>query len=461
MRVIHLLRKFDPAEWGGTEAAVDRLFDSLRQHGVTPVMYCPYLDGDGQRKPRVGNSLKRGDRTGDGAHALTSHSITEASEPAPGSTSAPRWDPGSGTNGDIKRFKTCVPAWGLSPAEKRQLVALGGNLMSFDLLPALWREREAALVHTHTLGRLGGIASMAARMRGLPFVVSIHGGLLDLPPALKSELDETSQAGVEWGKIFGLLLGSRQLIHHADAVFACNQREVELLREKYPGKRIEIQPHGIDLERYREDHRTDAQEAFPQIRGREVLLCVGRIDPVKNQGWLVSQAAEIFRQNPEAMLVLAGACTNESYGQTLQRQVRDLGISGRILVTGGLPPGDPRLVGLFQHSRAVLLPSVSETFGVVLLEAWAAGSVVISSRTSGASALIREGENGWLFDLPEPAAFHEAVNRTLRDEGLRAQLAESGRRLVEKAYDIKSIGGRVKRVYQELIEGKHALRHST
>ena len=158
--------------------------------------------------------------------------------------------------------------------------------------------------------------------------------------------------------------------------------------------------------------------------------------------------------------MLAGACTNEAYGQSLECQVRDLGISQRVLITGGLPPGDPRLIGLIQESRVVLLPSISETFGLVLLEAWAAGTMVISSRTSGASALIRDGENGWLFDLSDPRAFHHAVNQTLLNPDLRACLAESGRELVNREYDIMSVAGRVKQLYNELIEAKHALRHS-
>lgn len=416
MRVIHLLRKYDPAEWGGTETAVQRLFESLRQQGVTPVMYCPQVNGNGAR---------------------------------------------SNSNGDIKRFKICVPTWGISRQERRQYISVGGNLMSFDLLPAMWREPDVALIHTHTLGRLGGIASAVARGRRLPFVVSIHGGLLDVSPALKTTFDGPSHSGFEWGKIFGLLLQSRRLIQHADAVLTCNLTEAELLRKKHPGKRIEIQPHGIPMGMYQQDHRTAAREAYPQIRDRDVLLSVGRLDPVKNQAWLITHAPEILRNHPGALLVLAGACTNEAYGQSLERQIRDLGISDRVLITGGLPQGDPRLIGLIQESRAVLLPSISETFGLVLLEAWAAGTTVISSRTSGASALIRDGENGWIFDLTEPRAFHQAVSQTLRNPGLRARLVKSGQQLVTSEYDVRSVAGKVKRLYQELIEAKHALRHST
>src|SRR5512140_3030804 len=181
MRVIHLLRKYDPAEWGGTETAMQRLCDGLRQQGVTSVMYCPYVNGNGVRTALSASEdqIVRADHN--------RHTPSESH---------------NGNNGDIKRFKACVPAWGISRQEKRQLIALGGNLMSFDLLPAMWREPDVALVHTHTLGRLGGIASTVARGRHLPFVVSVHGGLLDVSPALRTTFDGPAHSGFDWGKIF-------------------------------------------------------------------------------------------------------------------------------------------------------------------------------------------------------------------------------------------------------------------
>ena len=416
-RVAHVLRKFDPAEWGGTETAVQRLFAGLRQHQVESVMFCPQLQ----------NPLPCELLAGDGCV--------------------------------VRRFKAFLPILRISPERRRQMVAVGGNLMSFDLPLALWREPDLELIHAHTLGRLGGIAATIARARHLPLVVTIHGGYLDLPPALKDSFAGSSQVGFEWGKIFGLFLQARRMLNRADAILTCNANEARLLSERFPGKRVQVQPHGVPTGLYEKDCRLQAREAFLQIRGRQLLLCVGRIDPVKNQDWLVTQALEIFKKHPRALLVFAGACTDENYGSRLRKQIREFNLEQKIVLTGGLPPGDPRLIGLFQEARAVLLPSISETFGLVLLEAWAAGTAVISNRTSGANALVKHGENGWLFDLKNPAAFHAAVDATLANPHLRSQLAESGKRLAAQ-YSINAIAGRVKNLYHELIERKHALRHS-
>lgn len=420
MRVAHLLRKYQPAEWGGTETALQWLTDGLARHGVESIIYCPATGPDRNGAPP---------------------------------------DPLAAAGGTVKRFRACVPVWGLSAAARRQMLAVGGNLVSFDLPRLLAREPGLAVVHTHTLGRLGGIALAAARRRRLPGVVTIHGGVLDLPKKVQQELAAPVRGGFEWGRLFGWWWRARQVLTDADAILTCNPREAELLRQRYPGRRIIVHPHGIPLPRYRTDQRAAAHAAFPQIAGRQVLLCVGRLDAVKNQSWLVTRAPQIFQRHPEALLVLAGACTDAAYGAALDRKVAEPGLAGRVLLTGGLPPGDPRLIGLLQTARVVLLPSLSETFGLVILEAWAAGTTVIASRTSGAGALIHHGENGWLFPHGDALAFHTALNRVLLEPDLARRQAAAGARLVERDYDTSVLAGRMQALYAGLIEEKNALYH--
>ncbi|EEF63230.1 glycosyltransferase family 4 protein [Pedosphaera parvula] len=420
MHTVHLLRKYNPAEWGGTETAIHRLFDGLRKQDVSSVVYCPKLD--------------------------CACSVN---------------DPLQAAGCRIERFKAFVPVWGISTAEKRQLVSVGGNLMSFDLISALWRQKNVSLVHTHALGRIGAIGATFARRRKIPLVASIHGGVLDLPANLKSSFHNPIRKGVEWGRIFGMLLRSPQLLDDADAIVTCNPREAALHQEKYPRKHVMVQPHGVPMDLYRRDQRTAAQVAFPHLTNRRILLAVGRIDSIKNQAWLIEQLPALLEKHPEAVLVLAGACTEEKYGKRIEKRIQELGLGERVFLTGGLPPGDPRLIGLLQVAEALLLPSVSETFGLVLLEAWAAGTSVISSRTSGASTLIKQGENGLLFDLDNPQSFHEAVDHTLLNRELRREMIASGARLVAAEYNTDVLAGRMKRLYETLIQEKNALRHSS
>lgn len=412
LRVAHILRKFNADEWGGTETVIERLTDGLAQNDVESIVYCPRTEKTPEREPLEKNGCI------------------------------------------VRRFHASVPILGISHERKRQMVSVGGNLVSFDLPLALWREPDLSLIHAHALGRLGSIGAAIARARRIPFVITVHGGLLDLPPAMKQNFDNPDHGGIEWGKIFGLFLHSRKMLERADAILTCNPNEARLLQTKYPTQRIRVQPHGIPVELYERDCRAEARVAFPQIRGRQMLLCVGRIDPVKNQKWLVEQAAEIFKRHSNALLMLVGAATDEAYENEIKQFIRQSSLDENILLAGGLPPGDARLIGLFQESRALVLTSVSETFGLVLLEAWAAGTTVISSRTSGASALVKHGENGWLFDLNKPPEFQTAVDVILNNPGLRNQFAVAGKEFAATQFNVSAIAAQVKKLYEELIEKK-------
>lgn len=418
MRIAHLLRKYDPSEWGGTETAIERLARGLAEQSVTSVVFAPRLE----------------------------RAATVA-------------DPLVAAGCAVRRFRAFVSLWGIAAERRRELVAVGGNVLSFDLISALWRERGVDLVHSHALGRLGAIARTVARRRRLPFVLSVHGGAYDLPEAVRAELNRPAAGGWDWGKPLGWLLGARHLFQDADAIVTCNPREAQLIRARHPGRRVHVQPHGVPLALFAPDHRRAALAAFPRLRDRTVLLVPGRIDPTKNQDWLVAQVAELTRWRPRILLVFVGACTNRAYGDALEARLQREELHDRVLLAGKLPPGDPRLIGLFQAAAAVILPSLSETFGLVILEAWAAGTPVISSRTSGAVALVDEGVNGLLFDLAQPATLHAAVERLLRAPSTGREWGAAGRAKVTAHYDTGVLAGRMKDIYAELIAEKNAHGH--
>jgi len=210
------------------------------------------------------------------------------------------------------------------------------------------------------------------------------------------------------------------------------------------------------MELYRRDSRDAALKAFPQLAHQDVLLCLGRIDPIKNQGWLLEQAPVFLAKHPNTTLVLAGPCTDEGYGRLIENRIKELGLSTRVLLTGGLPAEDPRVAGLLQLARVLILPSLSETFGLVILEAWAARTTVISARASGPAALIEHGKNGWLFDLESPQSFHTALEWTLSNPKGARQMAERGATLAE-GYSVSTLGGQLKSLYQQLIEEKQCV----
>lgn len=419
MRVAHVLRKFDPSEWGGTESAILQLTSDLSRTGVESVIYAPRLP------TREGSA-----------------------------------DPSALSDCDVRRFRALVPVAGISSKQRAKLVAVGGNLISFGLMGSLWLDGRLDLIHSHAQGRLASIARVVAEARGIPFVVSIHGGMYDLPAEVQEGLRRTADGGWDWGRAVGLMLRSRQLMSRADAIITFNPNEAAKIRERHPGRRVLTESHGVPTALFARERGGEAMNAYPRLSGRSVLLVLGRIDPTKNQDWLVAQAAELARRHPKALLVFVGPATNREYADALHARIEREGLQDLVLMVGSLPSGDPRLIGLLQLAKAVVLPSKSETFGIVIVEAWAAGTPVVSSRTSGASALITEGVNGLMFDLDRPETFHAAVDRVLTQPDLAKQWGAAGRAKAVAEYDTSQSANRMRRLYEDLIEEKNALRHT-
>ncbi len=419
MRVAHLLRKYDPSEWGGTESAVLQLTTDLAKHGVGSVIYAPTL--------------------------------------GMGTESA---DPFEKMGCPVRRFRARVPVWGISAERKEQMIAVGGNLVSFGLMGSLWRDAGVDLIHSHAQGRLGAVGRVVARGRRIPFVISIHGGIYDLPDEVRQELRNPAAGGWDWGRPLGFILRARHLMDQADAIITFNAREAALIRERHPGRRVVTEAHGVQTELFSRECRSAATEAYPELKGRTLLLVLGRIDPTKNQEWLVAEAAELARRHPKILMMFAGAVTNREYGIALRARIVREGLQDVVKLVGCFPFGDSRLIGLLQEARAVIVPSKSETFGIVIVEAWAAGTPVISSRTSGASALVQDGVNGLLFDLDRPATFHSAMDRVLDRPELAAQWGAAGRAKAVDEFDTSIRAERMRHLYENLIEEKNALRDS-
>lgn len=411
MQASHILRKYDPAQWGGTETAVQRLVQGLQQHGISSAVHAP-LNGNPDDI-----------------------------------------DPLRDAGAKILRYRAFVPVLGITADQREALISWGGNLFSFDLFWQL-RASGADVMHSHALNRIAGISLMAARTRGVPHVITLHGGALDIPDEVNAQLTAPLKGGFEWGKALGALVRSRHVLKNTDAIFTCNPREAALLQKKYPRQRIIVQPHSVPAAQYAVDSRAAALKAYPQIANRDLIVKVARLDPAKNLPWLVRQLPAIKRRHPRAMLVLIGAGTTQSVVEELHREIARLGLSNDVLLTGGLESGSAELIGLIQSARLFVLCSTAEPFGIVILEAWAAGTPVLSSRTSGPASLIEHGRTGLLYDLDQVADFHSGIDTLMINNKLHRHLSTEAREHVRAEFDVPTVAGRVARVYEELVEAK-------
>lgn len=385
------MRRFVPAKWGGTESVVYHLAREYERLGLESPIY---------------------------ATAMFAR-------------------PGTETFGGVtvRRFPYRLPWWGLKPAARQALELKGGNPLSFSLLRALHRERQADLFHAHVQHRLGGSVRWAARRLGIPYAVSIHGGHHTLPAEQTAAMLQPTRGTLEWGKAAGWALGARRTLDDAGAIFCVGREECEAMRRERPQQAVHYQPNGVDVARFQQARAEDFWARAPELRGRRLLLCVSRVDPQKNQLLLLEAFARLARERPEFHLVLIGAEVATDYGQRMRERMTDLTLTDRMTWLPGLSPDDPALPGAYRAAEVFILPSDHEPFGIVLLEAWAAGLPAVATRVGGIPGFTTDEENILLVPPGDAEALAGALRRLTSNRELAGRLAEAGAREVAARYD--------------------------
>ncbi|HRU04143.1 MAG TPA: glycosyltransferase family 4 protein [Candidatus Brocadiia bacterium] len=407
MKIIHVPRRFTRSEWGGTETVILETCKWLRKLGHEVEILCP-------------NALAASDE--------------EEMEGV-----------------RVRRAPYFYPYLGLSREARRMLDLKGGNLFSFSLMRRLKKMAGVDVIHAHTGKRLGGICRHVARKKRIPYVLSLHGGALDVPAAEAATWTEPARGAWEWGKALGWWVGSRRVMDDAAAVICVGKREQEIVAARLPGHRVVYQPNGVDAARFAQGdgQRFRALRAIP--REAKLVLTVGRIDPQKNQRLALAILAEVMKTEPDARLALVGHVTNPAYRDEVAAEMRQRGLDGRVTLIEGLDGASQELVDAYHAADVFLLPSAHEPFGIVILEAWAAGRPVVATRVGGVPWFVADGKDGLLFESNDAAAGAAAVARMLKDKPLAARLASAGQRKAREEYGWEGIARRLAGLYEEVI----------
>ena len=355
-------------------------------------------------------------------------------------------------NVPVRRFSYRYPYLGLSAAARSSMDKKGGNMISLPLLGALLREPSVDLFHAHTGKRMGGIVRTAARLRKRPYVISLHGGYFDIPVAQREQLLEQGNNNLEWGKAVGALLGSRRVLQDAAAIICVGENEYRAARAALPNNRVELLANGVDCDFFASGDAASFRRQFAIAPSQRIVLCVSRIDNQKNQLALVDALPAVLRQHPDTHLVLLGPVTVASYQRAMQQRIEQLSLSDHVTWVPGLQADDPLLRGAYHAAEVFCLPSIHEPFGIVILEAWAAGLPVLASAVGGIPSFTRDGEDCLHFDPDTSGNLVTQLSRLLRDGNLASRLAQRGKIKARQEFDWQHISRRLTMLYQDIIK---------
>jgi glycosyltransferase involved in cell wall biosynthesis len=240
------------------------------------------------------------------------------------------------------------------------------------------------------------------------------------------------------------------VLEDADAILCVGGDELAAARERLPGKRVELMPNGVDCAAFEHGDGQAFRDRYAIPAGRRIILCVSRIDYQKNQIGLVDAFARVGTGPRDLHLVLIGPITVASYHDRLLARVAEHGLQQRLTLIPGLRSDDQRLLDAFHAADLFCLASQHEPFGIVILEAWAAGLPVVASRIGGIPSFTKDGSDILLAEPGDTDALAERLAWALDDRGLASRLAAAGRAKARRDYDWSVISRRLLGLYQEL-----------
>jgi D-inositol-3-phosphate glycosyltransferase len=280
------------------------------------------------------------------------------------------------------------------------------------------------LVHGH-YWMSGWVGRQASRRLGLPLVQSFH------------TLARAKNAALAPGDVPEpalRLAAEDRIVASADAIIAPTSTEAALLHARYraPQDAVHVIEPGVDLDVFAPSPDRHAERSA--LGGGRIVLFVGRLQPLKAPDLAVRALAALDPLLPAdgvpTRLVVVGGASGSGIGTSdpasLRRLAAALDVEDRVAFLA--PRRQPELAALYRAADVVLMPSHSESFGLVALEALACGTPVVASAVGGLPHVLGDDGGGTLVEGHDPAAFARALLPYLVDARRRAVAGEAGRR---------------------------------
>lgn len=404
MRTAQIIRRFAFTEWGGTESVVWNTARTLQEKGNPSEIFSTR------------------------ALSLVQDEVKNAIR--------------------IHRFKYRYPFFPLSKEKIRVLDKKGGNPFVPGLRSALGKG-EFDILHCYTTGRMAVDTRAAAKRLHVPYVMTLYSEYFSRPPKEIQQMAKPLRGTIPYGDILDRLFGRRNdALKNANGIICVGESDLQPAKEQFPDKPVIHLPNGVDYKGFHEYSGTDFRKQVGIRPDRKILLCVSRVDYRKNQLMLPEVLALL---GEPWHLVFIGSPTAEWYMNKLREKIRLMNLTDRVTVINSISPDSSLLPAAYHAASAFLLPSLHELFGIVVLEAWSAGTPVIASPTDGLKTLIRDGETG--FFAPAEGAPHEwadLVRKLDTDADLRGRITDAADAEVRERFSWDIITDQLLDFYQDV-----------
>ncbi len=226
----------------------------------------------------------------------------------------------------------------------------------------------------------------------------------------------------------------------------------EAVAEQFDGLgcRVHLTPNGIPLDRFEPGPPPPGlREELGLLPGAPVACVVGRLTPWKGHQTVLRAWAQVMRRIPEARLVVVGEVA--FWDSDYERELRDLAAAlnvDRGIVWLGFRDD---VADLLRMSDLLVLPSVDEPFGRVIIEAMAVGLPVVATASGGVPEIVVDKETGLLVPAREHEPLAEAIVEVLSDEAAATRMGQAGRARALERFDVRRVARQVEDIYAGIL----------
>lgn len=292
----------------------------------------------------------------------------------------------------------------------RSWVARADQPLTMNRLVRQYRAFRPDVLHIQCVSHAAAHQARAARRLGIPLVVTLQGEL-------------TMDATDVFGRSPRLRASLRDLMANADAVTACSAatlREAEQWFGRPLGERGRVVYNGVDIDEF--------AKAQPMQHSRPYVFGIGRHVHQKGFDVLIDAFAGLIEQGRENLdLVIAGDGADHA---ALRTQVARLGLDDRVQLIGRTDRA--ATASWFKGASLFVLSSRHEPFGIVNVEAMAAGTPVVATAVGGVPEFVHDGKTGLLIPPDDAVAMADAIARVVDDDHLRTELVNNASRVIDK-----------------------------
>ncbi|WP_294429952.1 glycosyltransferase [uncultured Treponema sp.] len=315
-----------------------------------------------------------------------------------------------------------IPSWSMGLLSKEDRIA------KFDK----WRRVKKAMdsfrpnvIHINTEWVIGYFGALYALHRKVPFVFTFHTMWEDYLINYVNFLPELSLRRIGRSVV-------KFYLKRADVIIAPTQKIASVVHDYGIQKNAEILPTGIPDggEKYSIIRQTQISmqlsKKCPQIKGKKILLFVGRIVKEKNLSFLYDVLELVQKKNPKTALLFVGG---GPYLEELKELAQERGLSKSVAFSGYIPSND--IVYFYKLAQVFVFPSKTETQGLVTVEAMLAGIPVVAIGELG-TVDVMQGDHGGFMVEDNPVVFADKVLQLLNNQQLRKQKSQEALKWGEK-----------------------------